>query len=63
MYLVNSKVRRRVKEKGFRISPSFMNQMDAAVERIIDGAIEFTKPQKTLSGETLVTYLARHGLK
>jgi len=64
MYIVVSKIKKKIKAKGFRVSKCYLTRLDAAIENIIDYSLEWVKPKKTAKGEDLQGYLSNwHNFK
>ena len=63
MYIVTNKVKRKAKDLGFRTNEGFLHQLDVAVCILIERAIEWSKPKKTLDGTGLAAYMERHKIK
>ena len=63
MFIVTSKVKKRVKELGLRCNEGFLNQLEVAVEIMIKNAAEYTRPKKTITADELAAYMAKHNLK
>ena len=60
MYIVKKSIRKNIREHGFRCSRDFMPSMDLAVDFLLGGLYEWTKPKKTITRFTLISYLAHH---
>ena len=63
MYIVNSKVKRKVKELSLRCNEGFMNQLEVAVERIIERSAEYCRPKKTITGDEVAMYMEKHNIR
>ena len=63
MFIVNSKVRKRVKELGFRCNDGFLHQLEVAVDAMIRNAAEYTRPKKTITADEIAAYLAKHTIR
>ena len=63
MYIVESKLKKLIKGKGYRMSGNLVNSLDVVLIRVIEGAIEWTKPKKTIDRIALLNYIAKKGIK
>jgi hypothetical protein len=62
MYLQKSKVKKKVKDLGFRSGRGFMQALTLAVDVLIVRSAEWTKPKKTITRDSLIGYLTKHGI-
>ena len=56
-YISQKHIKAKAKELGYRTNAGFFHTLDVAIEKMIVGAVEWTRPKKTLSREALLAYL------
>ena len=63
MYVVESKIKRMIKGKGYRMSGDLVQALDIVLIMLITKAIDWTRPKKTIDREALFGYMASKGIK
>jgi hypothetical protein len=63
MYVINSKVKKKVKELGFRCNESFLNQLDVLMDIVINKSAEYCRPKKTITADEVAAWMVRHNIK
>jgi len=63
LYIKKKAVKQRVRQLGYRVSPTFFHMLDLTVETILMQVVNWTRPAKTFRGDTLAEYLHWHRIK
>jgi hypothetical protein len=63
MYIVARKVKQKAKSLGFRTEPGYLSALNLAIDVIIEHSVEWTKPKKTMTRESLTAFLSSKGIK
>ena len=62
-YISNGKIKKRIKELGFRSNNGFLFQLDLVIDIILVRCAEYTRPQKTMDREAMLAYMQKHNIK
>jgi len=63
MYVKEKAVKNKVRKLGLRAGKGVGAALDMAIDVILERAVEYVRPAKTMRREDILAYLATHNIK